>query len=324
PVIYLAALENGANPLDYFSNEKKTYPEYQDWSPSNSDGKYEGYYSMKGALTKSINTISAELIMQTGINKTIETARKLGIKSDLPEYPSLALGAASLSLREMLTTYSAILNGGIPIEPHILVRIENNEGNILEEFEEPYFEESGIDPENCRLIVDMLSNVIEDGTGRAIRSTYKIHGDFAGKTGTTQNHADGWFIGLTPSLIAGCWVGADDPAVHFRTLTYGQGAYMALPIVGKFYNKMYADPKFAYMQIQQFEKPEPDMLLAINNLEPWVESIRPSYTFTEIPTLKDEITSQGQEKLQQRQNAEKEDKEPVWTLIKNIFKKKEK
>lgn len=325
PVIYLSALENGLSPLDYFPNEKKTYSEHQNWSPSNSDGVYGGYYSMKGALTKSVNTISAELITLTGIGNAIETARKLGVKSDLPEYPSLALGTASLSLREMLTTYSAIINGGIPIEPHILVRIENNEGKVLEEFEEPLFEESSIDPENCRLIIDMLRNVIDAGTGRAIRNTYKITGDFAGKTGTTQNHADGWFIGFTPSLVAGCWVGADDPAIHFRTLAYGQGAYMALPIVGKFYNKMYADPKFAYMKIQQFEKPESDILLAMNNMEPWVENIRPSFTFTEIsPKTDDAISSTKKEKLKERKESEKEDKEPVWKLIKNIFKKKDK
>ena len=110
----------------------------------------------------------------------------------------------------------------------------------------------------------MLEAVVSEGTGRGIRTIYNIPGDFAGKTGTTQDNSDGWFIGITPNLVTGCWVGADDPRVHFRTTTYGQGAYMALPIVGKFFHKTYLDSKFTYLKNSSFPEPEPDLLAMLN------------------------------------------------------------
>ncbi len=324
PVLYLAALEQGLSPLDYYSNERKVYTDYQDWSPSNANDNYSGYFTMRAALSRSVNTVSADLIMKTGIENTITTARKLGMKSDLPNYPSLALGAATVSLQEMVGTYAAILNGGVPVEPQVLVRIENNDGEVLEQFEEPVFGQGEVDRENCLLVVDMLRGVIDEGTGRPIRSVYGVPGDFAGKTGTTQDHADGWFIGFTPTMVAGCWVGADDPAIHFRTLTYGQGGYMALPVVGKFYNKLYADPKFSYMKIQQFERPGEALLEQIYAMEPWVEQVRPAIDLREIFRGRDAWEKREREKLQERRATDGvEDKEPVWEKIRRIFRKKD-
>jgi penicillin-binding protein 1A len=324
PVVYLAALEQGLSPLDYYSCERKTYPQYQDWSPANANDNYLGYYTMKAALTKSVNTISADLIMRAGIENTIRTARQLGMKSDLPAYPSIALGAANVSLQEMLTIYAAIINGGVPVEPQILLRIENSNSEVLQQFEEPLYGRSQVDPENCRLVIDMLKGVIDDGTGRSIRSVYGIPGDFAGKTGTTQNHADGWFIGVTPTMVAGSWVGADDPSIHFRTITYGQGAYMALPIVGKFYNKLYADPKYSFMRIQWFDQPDENLLAQMNEMEPWVEVIRPTFDLREIFRGRDAWDKREDEKLRERKKLDgEEDKEPVWEKIRRIFKKKD-
>jgi penicillin-binding protein 1A len=324
PVVYLAALEQGLSPLDYYANEQVVYHDYQDWSPSNSNNQYGGYYSMKAALSQSVNTVSAALIMQTGIHNTIRTARQLGMKADLPEVPSLALGAASVSLQEMVTTYAAILNGGVPVEPQILVRIENSDGEVLEEFMEPVPVYSSIDPENCRLVVEMLRGVIDEGTGRSIRNVHKVPGDFAGKTGTTQDHADGWFIAFTPTMVAGCWVGADDPAVHFRTLTYGQGGYMALPVVGKFFGKLYADPKFSYMRIQQFERPQEELLTEMYAMEPWVEKLRPAFDLREIFRGRDAWERRGEDRLdERRQRQADDDKEPIWEKIRRIFRKKD-
>lgn len=324
PVVYLAALEQGLSPLDYYSNEKVVYHDYQDWSPSNSNDIYGGYYSMKAALSQSVNTVSAALIMQTGIQNTIRTARQLGIKADLPEVPSLALGAATITLQEMVTTYAAILNGGVPVEPHMLIKVENSDGVVLEEFAEPLPSDGTIDPENCRLVVEMLRGVIDQGTGRSIRNVYGVPGDFAGKTGTTQDHADGWFIGFTPSLVAGCWVGADDPAVHFRTITYGQGGYMALPVVGKFFNKLYSDPKFAYMKIQQFERPGEELLAQMEMMEPWVENVRPTFDLREIFRGRDGRIGRGRETTDELgKRPADDDKEPIWEKIRRIFRKKE-
>ena len=274
-------------------------------------------------ITKSINTISVDVIMKTGIQNTIRTARRLGMEAELPGYPSLALGAASVSLHEMVATYAAILNGGSPIKQQILVRIEDNDGQVLEQFPEPEFGRSDINPENCRLIIEMLKGVIDEGTGRAIRNVYQVTGDFAGKTGTTQDHADGWFMGVTPSLVAGAWVGADDPAIHFRTLTYGQGAYMALPVVGKFFNKTYSDRRFAYLKIQQFEQPQEETLEQMYAMEPWVETIRPSFDLREIFRRRGADAERPDEPLgTPRRSEAEEDKEPVWEKIRRIFRKK--
>jgi penicillin-binding protein 1A len=324
PVIYLAALEQGLSPLDYYSNEKKLFKDYQNWSPSNSQGNYDGYYTMKAALSQSVNTVAVELLMQTGIKNAIRTARHLGVNSSLPEYPSLALGAASLSLQEMVSVYAAIVNGGMAVEPHVLLRIEDPDGRILGEFEPHSYEFGSIDPENCRLVVDMLRGVIDEGTGRSIRSVYKVSGDFAGKTGTTQDHADGWFLGFSPTIVAGCWVGADDPAIHFRTITYGQGAYMALPVVGRFYSKLYSDPRYAYLRIQTFDRPDEHLTERLYAMAPWVETIRPSFDIREIFRGKDRIPGQEDVRLhERRRETDVEDKEPVWEKIRRIFRKKD-
>jgi penicillin-binding protein 1A len=324
PAVYLAALEQGLSPFDYYPNERKIYHDYQDWSPSNASDNYSGYYSMRAALSQSINTVSVDILMKTGISNVIRTAKSLGISSDLPEYPSLALGAASVSLEEMVRMYAAIVNGGVAPEPQILLRIENSRGELLAQFNEPDTEQSRVDPENCKMVVEMLRGVIDEGTARSIRSVYKVPGDFAGKTGTTQDHADGWFIGFTPTLVAGCWVGADDPAIHFRTLTYGQGGYMALPVVGKFFSKLYSDPRYAYMKIQQFDRPDGEVLSEMYAMAPWVENIKPSFDLREIFRRRDSRDTRSDESLRERRPATTdEDKEPVWEKIRRIFRKKE-
>ena len=170
----------------------------------------------------------------------------------------------------------------------------------------------------------MLKGVIDEGSGRSIRSVYGIPGEFAGKTGTTQNHADGWFIGFTPTLVAGSWVGADDPAIHFRTMTYGQGAYMALPIVGKFFNKLYADPKYSFMRIQQFDLPDENLLAQMNEMEPWVEALRPTFDLREIFRGRDAWEKREDQKLRERKRETgEEDKEQIWEKIRRIFRKKD-
>ncbi|NCB07652.1 MAG: penicillin-binding protein, partial [Bacteroidia bacterium] len=207
PMVYLAALEKGIEPNRYFENRLKVYEEYQNWTPKNSHNEYGGYYSMKGALSKSINTISVDVLLEAGISNVINISKKLGITADLPDYPSLALGVASISLKEIAEAYAGIANDGKPVKTNYLLEIADRDGNVLETFEYPAAEVSVISPENCRAIIHMLEAVVNEGTGRSIRSVYQVEGPFAGKTGTTQNNSDGWFIGITPSLVAGCWVG---------------------------------------------------------------------------------------------------------------------
>jgi len=319
PFVYLAALEENIPPDTYFPNQYKVYEEYNDWAPRNSHDDYEGYYSMKGALAKSINTISVDVLLEAGIDETIDIARDLGISADLPEYPSLALGVASISLKEIVEAYAGIVNDGIPVKSNYLVEIADKNGKVLKTFKPVLGEEPVVDPQNCRALINMMEEVVKSGTGKGIRTIYRIPGDFAGKTGTTQNNSDGWFIGLTPNLVTGCWVGADDPRVHFRTTTLGQGAYMALPIVGKFFYKTYRDPKYSGLAASTFPQPDEELLAMLN--EPAYKEVL-DIDKREF-NLADIFRGDRSADLDKRKETKPQPKGQLWQKIKNIFKKKE-
>lgn len=322
PFVYLAALEDGIPPNTYYPNMYKVYEEYNDWAPRNSHDDYEGYYNMKGALAHSINTVSVDVLLEAGIDETIDIAHNLGITADLPEYPSLALGVASISLQEIVQAYAGIVNDGVPVKSNYLVEISDKNGNVLKTFEREIQSDPVVSAENCRVLLNMMEDVVEEGTGKGIRTVYHIPGDFAGKTGTTQNNSDGWFIGITPELVTGCWVGADDPRVHFRTTTYGQGAYMALPIVGKFFSKTYHDQKYSHLQYSQFEQPGEELLAMLD--EPGYRDVldieKPDFNLADI------FRRDRDKSLDKRKNVEvdNEDKGQLWQKIKGIFKKKDK
>ncbi|WP_372651426.1 transglycosylase domain-containing protein, partial [Draconibacterium sp.] len=198
PFVYLAALEEDISADTYFVNQYKVYEEYKDWAPRNSHNEYGGYYSMKGALAKSLNTVSVDVLLEAGIDETIDIARDLGISADLPDYPSLALGVASVSLKEMVEAFAGIVNDGKPVKANYLLQIADKNGKVLKTFDYELANEPVVSVENCRAVINMMEAVVDGGTGRGIRTIYKIPGEFAGKTGTTQNNSDGWFIGLTP------------------------------------------------------------------------------------------------------------------------------
>lgn len=251
PVVYSAAIHNGARLDAYYKNEQKTYKEYDDWTPRNSDRDYTGYYTLKGALSKSINTIAVEVLLQTGIEKTIVHARNLGIKSDLPQYPSLALGSADIPLSEMILPYICFANGGKKINPYYLVEIKDQAGNVLYRVPEAEAKEV-LPPDEAYIMSNILSAVINEGTGRSLRSTYGLKNDLAGKTGTTQNQADGWFIGYNPRIVVGIRVGANNRNIHFSSTRLGQGAHMAMPIFGLFMQECLKDPAYARWETLSF------------------------------------------------------------------------
>jgi len=244
PIVYASALENGIPADKYYPNEKITYSDYHDWSPGNSDEEYGGFYSLEGALTKSVNTVSVQVLMDSGISETIALAHRMGINADLPSVPSLALGVADIPLLQLAQAYACLDNLGKTVYPNYLIRIEDANGKVLKKFVRDNEEKEALSPETAKIITHYLQSVINEGTGAEIRSLYKIEGAFAGKTGTTQNFADGWFMGYTPDLVTGCWVGGEEPTIHFRNIALGRGGYMALPVVGKFFNKLYRDPAF--------------------------------------------------------------------------------
>jgi penicillin-binding protein 1A len=253
PILYAAAIENGFTPCEFLSNDTIIFKEYDNWQPRNADRKYGGFYSLKGALTNSVNTVSARLILETGIEKVANTAKDLGIKSDFAHVPSLALGTADVSLLEMIRAYSAFLNEGRTVEPVYIQRIEDSEGNIIYENEGPEYGISSFSPQTAEIMLQMLRNVVNRGTGAGIRSRYGLYNDMGGKTGTTQDHSDGWFISLTPDLIAGSWVGGEVPVVRFRSLNLGEGSAMAMPQVAQFLKQAYDDPEFESWYSNRFQ-----------------------------------------------------------------------
>jgi penicillin-binding protein 1A len=253
PLVYLAALEQGISPCEYFPNDSVVYHQYDDWTPRNADRTYGGYYSLKGALVHSVNTVSVNLLMETGIDSVLALGQKAGIESSMPAVPSLALGTANISLFEMLRVYQAIANRGMSIKPRYLARIENKDGKVLYVNPEGEQGRAVCSPENAELMIEILRDVVNHGTANALRTEHRIIADVAGKTGTTQNHTDGWFIGFTPGLVAGVWVGGDLQNLHFRSMEYGQGSVMAMPIWANFMKRTFGDDAWKYLQDEEFE-----------------------------------------------------------------------
>lgn len=244
PVVYGQALISGYSPCDYFDNQLITYPEYDNWAPGNADENYGGMYSLQGALAKSVNTVTVALGMELGVDSVRQLARRLGIESALPKVPSLFLGTAECSLWEMVQMYQAIANKGLGRKLHYLIKIEDYTGNEIYKAPVAGSFEAMLE-EHAVALTHMLENVVNRGTGAAARSAYAVPGDLAGKTGTTQSHADGWFIGFNPGLVAGAWVGGESPLVRFRNLNQGQGAYTALPIWAMFFQKAVRKGKYS-------------------------------------------------------------------------------
>jgi len=241
PIVYAAAIQKGLNPCTYYPNEQITYPEYEDWKPGNADDVYGGFYSMGGALSKSINTIAVQVLLATGIEEVRDMGKTLGITSKIPKAPSIALGSAELSLYEMTNVYATLVNKGVKSAPHYLLRIETREGEVIYSAPRPEREQV-IEPFITTTLIPMLKSAVNEGTGARLRSTFGLRMALAGKTGTTQNNSDGWFMGASPNLVTGVWVGASLPAIHFRSTASGQGAATALPIFGSYYHRLAQSP----------------------------------------------------------------------------------
>ncbi len=242
PIVYAAALQGGTDPCQLYQNQKVRYADYQDWQPRNSDGAYGGYYSMAGALRHSVNTVAVSVALETGLPLVKKLAHELGIDSEIPLEPAIALGAVEASLWEMLAVYSTFANQGSRPDLHILTKIETMDGEVLwtrDDAPQPPV----LTDDEAAVMNQLLQSVVDSGTAERIRKTYGLRGEIAGKTGTTQNQSDGWFVGYTPRLAAGAWVGGEFPNIHFRSIRSGQGANSALPIWARFMGKLQRDPE---------------------------------------------------------------------------------
>ena len=277
PFVYASAiLEKNYIPCLQVPNakiciEKGEFGLLEDWCPSNSDGKYGGTKSLKHALANSMNTVTTFLMKQVGPRPVINLARRMGISGHIPEVPSIALGTVDLSVYEMVGSYTTFANKGRYVQPIMVTRIEDKNGVVLEEFT-PEMRQVMSD-RDAYVILKLLMGVTEDGTGIRLRHDlgknfyrnnivtgypYKFTNEIAGKTGTTQNNSDGWFMGAVPNLITGVWTGCEDRAAHmgggFGTY-YGQGATAALPIWAVYMKKNYANPDLG-ISASPFERPK--------------------------------------------------------------------
>jgi penicillin-binding protein 1A len=255
PFVYTLAMQEGYSPCYKVPNVRVTFvgEDGKIWSPVNSDGKYGGMLSLKEALAESVNSVTAFLMKQFGPQAVIDVARKMGITAPMDPFPAICLGTPDISVYEMVGAYSAFANKGVWTEPVFITRIEDKNGVVLQEFVPRKVE--ALNEETAFVTLSLLKGVVEYGTGMRLRFRYKLTNPIAGKTGTTQNQSDGWFVGITPELVSGVWVGCEDRSIHFRTTNLGQGANTALPIWGLYMQKVYADGSINLYQ-GDFEKPE--------------------------------------------------------------------
>lgn len=254
PFLYTLAMQEGYSPCYKIPNIRVTFdlPTGDQWSPVNADDKYGGMLTLKEGLAESVNCISAYLMKQFGPQAMIEIARKMGITSPIDAVPAICLGTPDVSVFEMVGAYSTFANKGVWTQPIYLTRIEDKNGNVLQEFVPRKVE--AISEETAYLMLSLMQGVVQFGTGGRLRGQYNLRMPIAGKTGTTQNQSDGWFMGITPELVSGCWVGCEDRLVHFRTLELGQGARTAMPIWALYMQKIYADKDLKVSQ-GDFEAP---------------------------------------------------------------------
>lgn len=256
PFVYTLAMQEGEmSPCSKLPNVQvsiKTGPG-QIWEPRNGSKKHLGEeVTLKWALAQSNNWISGALIKKYGPEPVIQMARKMGVKSDIPNTYSIALGSADLSLYEMVGAMNTFANKGVYIEPLFITKIADKNGNLLETFV-PETNEA-MSEETAYLMIELMKGVVESGTGVRLRYRYGLNNPIAGKTGTTNDNSDGWFMGITPKLVTGVWTGCEDRDAHFRAMSLGQGANTALPIWAIYMKKLYEDPNIKLYQ-GDFEKP---------------------------------------------------------------------
>ena len=254
PIVYCKAIEIGVRPCEYIHNRQV---EFGGWKPKNADNRYLGSYSLEGALTSSVNVISAQLIMKTGVNAVRELAAKMGVTSDIPKDGTIALGTADISLYDMMKVYGTFANRGKRPEPVGILKIMTRDGKTIVDYSKPDLtkQEQVISEDHADMMVKMMRSVVDEGTAGRLRYKYNIESDFAGKTGTTQDFSDGWFMGFSPAIVVGAWVGGESRNVRFRDFSLGQGAATALPVCGLFLSKVYKDPQFAGYKAAKFPTP---------------------------------------------------------------------
>jgi penicillin-binding protein 1A len=267
PFVYALAIQEGWSPCEKVLNipvtfEKDRWGLPENWTPKNSDDKFEGEeISLKKALANSVNTVTAFVMKKFGPQAVVDLVKKMGITAPIDPYPAICLGTPSLSVYEMTAAHCTFTNKGVYTEPVVITRVEDKAGNVLEEFVPKTHEV--MNEHTAYAMMNLMEGVVRYGSGIRLKYKYKLEPPMAGKTGTTQNQSDGWFIGHTPDLVTGVWVGCEDRASHFRTIREGQGASMALPIWALYMKKVYADKSIS-ISTGAFERPEGELTVELD------------------------------------------------------------
>ena len=301
PFVYATAIEQqGYSPCDSIIDSPFTIPQgrhnvTETWTPRNSNNEYRGMVTLKKALALSINTVSAKLIDRVGPEAVVELTKKLGVQSEIPAQPSIALGAVEITVHDMVAAYGTFANQGIYIKPEVITKIEDKNGNIL--YQTVPESHDVLNKDIAYAVVKLLEGVTESGSGGRLRTEgggngynrvtgypYALRNPIAGKTGTTQNQSDGWFMGMVPNLVTGVWVGNEDRSAHFKSITYGQGATMALPIFGMYMKKCYAD-KTLNVSKEAFKRP-PNLAIKVDC---WVPKAKDTTAVEELEQNTDEF-----------------------------------
>ena len=274
PFVYATAIDQlQLSPCDSLPRtpitiEANKFGNPESWTTKNSDGRYDGFQTLKSALASSTNTITARLMNEIGPQPVVEMAKKLGVEQDILPVPAIALGTPDISVYEMVAAYSTFANKGVYNKPVLVTRIEDKNGTVLYQFQPD--SRDVLSEEVAYVTVNLMQGVVQGGSGKILTDNWRVNqartkkvitgypynliNPIAGKTGTTQNQSDGWFMGMVPNLVTGVWVGGEDRATHFPTITYGQGAAMALPIWGLYMKSCYGDQTLD-VSTDDFEKP---------------------------------------------------------------------
>ncbi len=262
PFVYTTAIENGMKPCSYFSTKEITYTNLDNWTPKNASEQNDPYlnFTLEKALSNSVNTIAVKVLNKVGIPKVVDQVKKLGVTAILSEEPAMALGTDGIKLKELAGAYASYVNEGKSVKPYYISRIEDKNGNLIASFEPEIAEIPAYSDYTRQVLLEMMKSTVEQGTATRLRATYKLKNDIAGKTGTTQDNKDGWFVGITPNLVTITWVGNDNYNIGFKTTSLGQGANTALPVFAKLYQKMNLDSTFDPITKSKFEESAKEVL----------------------------------------------------------------
>ncbi|MCY2687196.1 transglycosylase domain-containing protein [Salinimicrobium sp. TH3] len=306
PVVYTAAVEAGIDPCTYYSIREVTYE--GGWTPSNSGSKEEDpymNYPMATALAQSVNTIAVKVLFDVGLENVLSQAKKMMFPKDLPAYPSIALGTAEMNVAELASSFSSYVNRGKPVKPYYLTRIEDKYGNVIASFEPQVAPQAAFSNTTREIMIEMMKGTVNEGTASRLRHKYNLPNDIAGKTGTTQNNRDGWFVGITPELVSVTWAGTDDARIGFPSTYVGQGANSALPAFALLMQKMNADPQFNHITQAKFGTPSSTVQMMLNC----------------EPEKRDNFLERLFTKADSPRKAQKEEKKGLFKKIKGLFKK---